>query len=53
MKEKIVNLDSDISELYKIYAETRKERVDKEKNEKSIIFYIFQAQKMYLYYYKF
>lgn len=37
MKEKIVNLDSDISELYKIYAETRKERVDKEKNEKSII----------------
>jgi len=37
MKEKIVNLDSDISELYKIYSETRKERVDKEKNEKSII----------------
>ena len=37
MKEKIVNLDSDISELYKIYSETRKERVDKEKNEKNII----------------
>ena len=37
MKEKIVNLDSHISELYKIYSETRKERVDKEKNEKNII----------------
>ena len=37
MKEKIVNLDSDINELYKIYSETRKERVDKEKNEKNII----------------
>ena len=37
MKEKIVNLDSHISELYKIYSETRKERVDKEKNKKNII----------------
>ena len=37
IKEKITLLDSNISELYKIYALTKKERVDKEKNEKIII----------------
>ena len=33
MKEKINLLDSNIKELYKIYSVTRKERVDKEKNQ--------------------
>ena len=37
MKEKINLLDSNIKELYKIYSVTRKERVDKEKNQQSII----------------
>ena len=37
MKEKINLLDSNIKELYKIYSITRKERVDKEKNQQNII----------------
>lgn len=37
MKEKINLLDSNIKELYKIYSVTRKERVDKEKNQQNII----------------
>lgn len=37
MKKKINLLDSNIKELYKIYSVTRKERVDKEKNQQNII----------------
>ena len=37
MDEQISKLDSDISELYKIYRETKKARIRKEKSEKNLI----------------
>ena len=37
MDEQISKLDSDISELYKIYQETKKTRIRKEQNEKNLI----------------
>lgn len=37
MDEQISKLDSDISELYKIYRETKKIRIRKEKSEKNLI----------------